>query len=100
MFEIDVNVWRFVAIYRHKTLKQYIDFFGIQFGDAEAIADHRIGCRSASLTQNAHLAGLENNVVYRQEIRFVFLFGNQGKFFLDQIRNLFWDLTVVSAISA
>src|SRR5207237_8818095 len=50
MFKIDIDIWRLVARGADEALKQDVDPCRIDRGDAEAIADDRIGGRSAPLT--------------------------------------------------
>ncbi len=52
MFEIHIDVRRFAPFFRNETFKQKIDLEGINGGDAEHVADNRIGCRAASLAEN------------------------------------------------
>ena len=53
VFEIDVDVGRLSALHGHKALEQESDPLRTDGGDAEAIADDRIGGRAAALTENA-----------------------------------------------
>ena len=41
---------------------------GVDLGDAEAVAQHRIGGRAAALAQDALLAGEAHDVVHGEEI--------------------------------
>ncbi len=53
VLEIDIDVGRLVARGADEALEQHIDARGIDRGDAEAIADDRIGGRAAPLAQDA-----------------------------------------------
>ena len=52
VLEIDVDVGRLFALGRDEALEQQIDLGGIHIGDAEAIADRRIGGRAAALAED------------------------------------------------
>ena len=58
MLEIDVDVGRLVAFLVDEALEQHVDPFGIDRGDAEAEAHHRIGRRAAPLAQNSRAGAL------------------------------------------
>ena len=52
VLEIDVDVGRLVAVFRDKTGKQKLALVWIDLGDAEAIANRAVRCRSAALAKN------------------------------------------------
>src|SRR5262245_907315 len=68
MFEIDVNVRRLVALGGHEALEQKVDLGRIDRGDAQAIADDRIGGGAAALTQDPFAFREPDDVMHRQEI--------------------------------
>ena len=68
VLEIDVDVGRLVARGADEALEQHVDARRIDRGDAEAIADRRIGRRAAPLAQDAALPGEAHDVVHGQEI--------------------------------
>ena len=68
MLEVDVDVGRLVALGRDEALEQQIDAVGIDGGDAEAIADRRIGGRAAALAEDAARAGKADDVVNGEEV--------------------------------
>ena len=68
MLEIDVDVGRLVARGADEALEQHVDPGGIDRGDAEAIAHHRIGRRAAPLAQDAAAPGKRDDVVHGEEI--------------------------------
>ena len=47
VLEIDVDVGRLAPLGRDEALEQEVDAIGIDLGDAEAIADDRVGRRAA-----------------------------------------------------
>src|SRR5205814_3055823 len=53
VFEIDIDVGRFLALFGDEALEQQIDLRGVYLGDAEAITDDGIGGRSAPLAQDS-----------------------------------------------
>ena len=84
MLEIDVDIGRLVARLADETLEQGVGPFGVDGGDAKAIADCRIGRRAAPLAQDALLAGETDDVVDGQEIGRVVELGDQAQFMVDQ----------------
>ena len=52
MLEIDIDVGRLLALLRQEALEQEVDLGGIDGGDAETVADRRIGGRPAPLAQD------------------------------------------------
>ena len=52
VLEIDVDVGRLAALGADEALEQHVDLLGIDRGDAEAIAHHRIGRRAAPLAED------------------------------------------------
>ena len=52
MLEIHVDVGRLAPFGAEKALEQHIELVGIDGGDAQGIADRRIGRRTAPLAQN------------------------------------------------
>ena len=88
MLEVDVDVGRLVALARNESLEQHFHARGIDRGDAEAIADDRIGGGASALAENALAAREFDDVVHGQEERLVARLGNNRQFVLDQIAHL------------
>jgi hypothetical protein len=84
MLEIDIDVGRLAPLRRDEALKQKIDPFGIDLGDAETEADHRIRRRAAALAQNAARAGEADDVVDGEEIGRVFELGDEREFMVER----------------
>ena len=68
VLEIDIDVGRLVALDRNETLEQHVDQIGIHIGDAETVADHRIGSGAAPLTENADLLRETNDIVHGKKV--------------------------------
>src|SRR6202035_2688007 len=68
VLEIDIDVGRLAARRADEALEQHVDAGRVDRGDAEAIADHRIGRRAAPLAQDAAAPGERDDVVHGQEI--------------------------------
>src|SRR5256885_6068912 len=68
MLEIDIDVGRLAARGADKALEQHVDLRRIDRGDAEAIADDRVGRRAAALAQDVLAARELDNVVHGEEI--------------------------------
>ena len=88
VLEVDVDVRRLVAFGRDEAFEQKIEALGIDLGDAEAIADRRIGGGTAPLAKNVLAAGKAHDVVHGQEIRRVAKLGDQREFVVEQLSNL------------
>jgi hypothetical protein len=52
VLEIDIDVGRLVALLGHEALEQQVVALGIDAGDAQHVADRRIGGRAAALAQD------------------------------------------------
>jgi hypothetical protein len=65
MLEIDVDVGRLVAVLGNEALEQQAMLDRVDRGDAEDVADHRIGRRAAALAQDALAAGISDDRVHR-----------------------------------
>src|SRR4029453_13036026 len=88
MLEIDIYVGRLVARGADEALEQHIDPRRIDRGDAETIADARIGSGPAPLTQDAAHPRKPYDVVDGQEIAGVIEPLDQLELMLDQITDL------------
>ncbi len=84
MFEIDVDVGRFVAFGGNEAFEQQLVLDRIDRGDAEHEADHRIRRRSAPLAQNALAARIAHDRIHRQEIGRIAHMRDQAEFVLEQ----------------
>ncbi len=84
MLEVDVDVGRLVALARDEALEQHVHARRIDLGDAERIADRRVGRGAAALAQDAAPARKLDEVVHGQEIALVAEFRDQREFALEQ----------------
>ena len=80
MLEIDINVGRFVARLGHEPFKHHGADFGRNRGDAQRIAHHRIGGRTAPLTQDTARAGKGHDIMDGQEIGLIPQLADQRQF--------------------
>ncbi len=87
MFEIDVDVGRFVALFRHETGKKQVVLHRIDGSHAQQEADDGIGGRPPPLAENGRLLGPceTNKVVNRQKIIGIILPANEMKLLIDQL---------------
>ncbi len=83
VFEVDVDVGRFVALAADEALEQHAQTGGVDLGDAERIADRRVGSRAPALTKNVAAAGEVNDVGHCEEIRLVAQLADQREFVFD-----------------
>ncbi len=91
MLEIDIDVGRLIARGADEALEQDVDPRRIDRGDAETIANDRIGGRAAPLTQNAALSGEPHDVVDGQKIAGVVEPLDQSELVFDQIADFVRD---------
>ena len=88
VFKINVNIWRLVALFANKALKQNAHALGVYLGDIQAVADHRV-CRAATaLAQNMARAGEGHDVVDGQKIRLVLELADQLQLVLYLVLHL------------
>ena len=85
VLEIDVDVGRLVAFDREEALEQQVAVLGIDRGDAEAVADRRVGRRAAALAEDRRLlcARPAHDVLDGQEEMFVAEPFDQDEFVLE-----------------
>ncbi len=83
VLEIDVDIGRFVARVGDEALEKQVRAGGVDLGDAERVADGRIGGRAAALVEDALLAGVAHDVLDGEEKRRVFEPGDQLELVLD-----------------
>src|SRR5580704_12419476 len=88
VLEIDIDVGRLVARGADEALEQHIDAGRVDRGDAEAVADDRIGGRAAPLTQDAAPPRKPHDVMNGQEIACIVEPLDQLELVLDQITDL------------
>jgi hypothetical protein len=88
VLEVDVDVGRLVALAADETLEEQVDAGRIDRGDAEAIADGRVGRRPASLTENPAGAGKPDQVVDGEEVVLIAEVGDEAEFARDEVRNM------------
>ena len=85
MFEIHVDIGRFLARFGQKAAEQQLFAHRIDRGDAEEIAHQRIGCAAPALAQYRRIkaARMAHDVVYGQEVEGVVVAADQGEFFVQ-----------------
>jgi hypothetical protein len=84
MLEIDINVGRLVPRARDEPLEQQSMPDRVDRGDAERVADQRIGGRSTPLAQDALAPGEADDRVHGQEVRRIAHLMHQPQFVLQQ----------------
>ncbi len=68
VFEIHVDIRRLPPVFRDEAFEHHADLLGGHVGDAQQVAQDRIGGRPAPLAEDALRAGLLHDVVDGQEI--------------------------------
>ena len=84
MLEIDVDVGRLAALGRDEALEQQVEARRVDRGDAEAVADRRIGRRAAPLAEDVLRAGEADDVVHGEEIGRVAELGDQRELVVER----------------
>ena len=98
MFEIDVDVGRLVALFRHEAGKEQVVPLRIDRGDAQQEADHRIGRRAAPLAQYPLHPGKGDDVMDGQEIGGVIARADQAEFLVQQRPHGMGDMRAIAGM--
>ncbi len=88
MFEVHVDIRRFIALLGQEAFEQHIRQAWVDFGDAQGKTHRRVGGRAAALTQDRTAAGEAHDVVHRQEVAFVTEVADQLQFLVDLLQGL------------
>ena len=88
VLEVDVDVGRLVPLAADEALEQHAHPRRVDLGDAERVADGRVGGRAAALAQDALRPRERDDVLDGEEVRLVIEFRDQGEFVLDQFADL------------
>ncbi len=88
MFEIDVDIGRLVALFGNESLDQRLHACRVDLGYPQAKTHGGIRGRAPALAENAFRARETDDVVDRQEIRFVAQLGDKLEFVLDEPHDL------------
>ena len=88
VLEVDVDVGRLVALLRDEALEQHAHARRVDLGDAERIADGRVGRRAAALAEDAPRARERDDVVDGEEVGLVFQLRDQRELVLDQLADV------------
>ncbi len=83
MLEIDVDIRRLAALGRDEALEQQVHAGRVDRGDAQAVADRRVGGRAAALAEDAPRAREADDVVHGQEIGGVIELADQFQLMVD-----------------
>ena len=67
-FNVDVNVGRSVPLRRHEPFEEQAQVDGVDVGDAQRVADRRVGRRSPPLAEDPRPAAEFDQVPYDQEV--------------------------------
>ena len=100
VLEIDVDVGRLVAFAAQEPLEQKMTDHRVDGGDAQAIADGRIGGRAATLAQDFSLVGKAHDVFDGEEEHLVVLLHDEREFMFDLRSNFLGHAFRIAARSA
>ncbi len=88
VLEIHVDVGRLVAVAGDETGEQEVDLHRVDRGHPQAVADHAVGRRTASLAQDVLGLGEAHHVVHGQEVAGVVLVADEGELRLQHADDL------------
>ncbi len=83
VLEIHVDVRRLVALLGDEALEQHRHARRIDLGDAQCVADRRVGRRAAALAEDAAAARERDDVVHGEKVGLVGEVGDQREFVVD-----------------
>ena len=92
VLEIDVDVGRLVALGRDEALEQQAGLGRVDLGDAQAVADHRIGRAAATLAEDALGARPLHDVGHGEEVGLEPQLPDQRQLVLDRLAHR-WRFT-------
>ena len=87
VLEIHVDIGRLIPLLGNEPFHEHFHARRIDFGDAQAEADGRIGRRAASLAEDAPAAGKPDDIVNGQEIGLVAKLADELQFVFDEPLN-------------
>ena len=85
MLEVHIDIGRLATLLADKALEQQIATMRVYRGDAQAVADRRIGRRAAPLAENADAARIAHDVMHGEKVHLVLLVLDQRQFFVQLI---------------
>ena len=91
VLEIDVDIGRLLALFGNEAVEQQLVFGGIDIGDAEAIADRRIGRAAPPLAQDRRIdavAGEIDDILDGEEIAREVELRDQCQFALQRVDDM------------
>ena len=100
VFKVDVDIGRLAAFLADETLKQQVIAAGINGGDAQDIADRRVGRRAAPLAQDILRPGIADDAVHGQEIGRIVQPADQGQLMVQRLCHLGRDALGITRGSA
>jgi hypothetical protein len=83
MLEIHIDIRRFVALPGQEALEQQGRAIGVNLGDAQHEAHHRVGRRTPALAKNVMAAGEAHDVVHGEEITLEAQLADDLQLFVD-----------------
>ena len=91
VLEIDIDVGRLAAIRGDETFEQKAALARVDIGDAQAVADRRVGRRAAALTQDVLASRMLDDVMDGEKIRCVVEHGDQRQFMIERLADTVRD---------
>ena len=100
MFKIHVNIGWLPALFADEAFKQQINLHGVHSGNAQHIADSRIGSRTTALAENVLTLGKAHNIMNGQKIGRNLHLGDERQFLLQRRLHLVWNACGITLIRA
>ena len=101
VLEIDVDIGRLAALRGDEALEQQVDGIGVDLGDAEAIADHRIGRRAAALAEDRlrQAPRIGDDVMHGQKERGITELADHPQLVIEDLADIGLDAALGSGAS-
>ncbi len=91
VLEVDIDVGRLVAMPAQEALEQQVAFFRVDRGNAQAVADDRVGRGTAPLAKDVLRARKAHDVFHREKEHLVLQLDDQREFLFDLLAHLVGD---------
>ena len=88
MLEIDVDVGWLAAVRGDETFEQEAALARVDVGDAQAVADRRVGRGAAALTQDVLAPRVTDDVMDGEKIRRVIELGDERQFMIERLADI------------
>ncbi len=91
MFEINIDIGRFLALPGNEAGEKQVMLHRINRGNAKQVTNHAIGGAAAALAEDIFGPRIVDNVMDRQKIGRIFKLVDKLQFFVQLVRQFAWD---------